>query len=387
MSNATDRAVEILEKLVGFDTTSRDSNLPLIDWVIEYLAEYGVKGQHVMDGEKASLVATIPDAGGNELTGGIVLSGHTDVVPVDGQDWVTDPFQLTEKDGQLFGRGSSDMKGFIACALAAVPDLVAKPLNRPVHFAFSHDEEIGCLGVHHTIARLGDLGIKPAISIIGEPTMMRVVNAHKGTTTATTRLRGKEVHSSATPDGVNAIVYGAKFINILEDIRAELESRPDDRFTPPFTTISVGVMHGGTATNIVPKDCEIHWDCRVVPSDNARDIIEHAQARAEAELLPLMQAVDPTASITTELGADVVGLKPEEDGPAEALAKLLAQQNAVETVAYGTEAGIFQAAGSSAVVCGPGSIDVAHQPNEFVDRSQLGECMIFMARLRDHLTA
>lgn len=385
MNRHTDSAIGILERLVGFDTTSRDSNMPLIDWVAAYLEEHGVASTKVMDadGGKANLVATI----GEQVDGGIVLSGHTDVVPVDGQDWQTAPFTLTRKGDQLFGRGSSDMKGFIACALAAVPDLVAAKLTRPVHLAFSYDEEVGCFGVHGIVDLFEAEGFKPAICLVGEPTMMRVVNAHKGAATFITRLKGKEVHSSLTHMGVNTVIYGAELVGFIAKLAEERKQQVDPNFDPPYTTVHVGMMHGGTAVNIVPQDCEIVWEFRAVEGDDGSDIKQRVQEFIDTDLLPRMRAVAPEADIVTEPIAEVVGLFPEKDGPAETLIKLLAQRNDTETVSYGTEGGVFQVAGISTVVCGPGDIAVAHQPNEFVDVDQISQCMDLMDRLRTHISA
>ncbi|WP_281018784.1 MULTISPECIES: acetylornithine deacetylase [unclassified Minwuia] len=385
MNRHTDSAIGILERLVGFDTTSRDSNMPLIDWVAAYLEEHGVASIKVMDadGGKANLVATI----GEQVDGGIVLSGHTDVVPVDGQDWQTAPFTLTRKGDQLFGRGSSDMKGFIACALAAVPDLVAAKLTRPVHLAFSYDEEVGCFGVHGIVDLFEAEGFKPAICLVGEPTMMRVVNAHKGAATFITRLKGKEVHSSLTHMGVNTVIYGAELVGFIAKLAEERKQQVDPNFDPPYTTVHVGMMHGGTAVNIVPQDCEIVWEFRAVEGDDGSDIKQRVQEFIDTDLLPRMRAVAPGADIVTEPIAEVVGLFPEKDGPAETLIKLLAQRNDTETVSYGTEGGVFQVAGISTVVCGPGDIAVAHQPNEFVDVDQISQCMDLMDRLRTHISA
>lgn len=384
MNRHTDSAIGILERLVGFDTTSRDSNMPLIDWVAAYLEEHGVASTKVTDadGGKANLVATI----GEQVDGGIVLSGHTDVVPVDGQDWQTAPFTLTRKGGQLFGRGSSDMKGFIACALAAVPDLVAAKLTRPVHLAFSYDEEVGCFGVHGIVDLFEAEGFKPAICLVGEPTMMHVVNAHKGAATFITRLKGKEVHSSLTHKGVNTVIYGAELVGFIARLAEERKQQVDPNFDPPYTTVHVGMMHGGTAVNIVPQDCEIVWEFRAVEGDGGADIKQRVQEFIDTDLLPRMRAVAPEADIVTEPIAEVVGLFPEKDGPAETLIKLLAQRNDTETVSYGTEGGVFQVAGISTVVCGPGDIAVAHQPNEFVDVDQISQCMDLMDRLRTHIS-
>jgi acetylornithine deacetylase len=385
MNRHTDSAIGILERLVGFDTTSRDSNLPLIDWVADWLDGHGVASTKLTseDGRKANLVATI--GGGGD--GGIVLSGHTDVVPVDGQDWQTEPFTLTRQGDRLFGRGSSDMKGFIACALAAVPDLVAAKLSRPVHLAFSYDEEVGCFGVHGIVDQFAADGVQPAICLVGEPTMMRVVNAHKGAATFTTRLKGKEVHSSLTHKGVNTVIYGAELVGFIAKLAEERKQRVDPNFDPPYTTVHVGMMHGGTAVNIVPQDCEIVWEFRAVEGDDGADIKQRVQAFIDDDLLPRMRAVAPEADIVTEPIAEVVGLFPEKDGAAETLIKLLAQRNDTETVSYGTEGGVFQVAGISTVVCGPGDIAVAHQPNEFVDVDQISQCMNLMDRLRAHISA
>lgn len=384
MNRHTDSAIGILERLVGFDTTSRDSNMPLIDWVAAYLESHGVASTKVTDadGGKANLVATI----GEQVDGGIVLSGHTDVVPVDGQDWQTAPFTLTRKGEQLFGRGSSDMKGFIACALAAVPDLVAAKLTRPVHLAFSYDEEVGCFGVHGIVDLFEAEGFKPAICLVGEPTMMHVVNAHKGAATFITRLKGKEVHSSLTHKGVNTVIYGAELVGFIAKLAEERKQQVDPNFDPPYTTVHVGMMHGGTAVNIVPQDCEIVWEFRAVEGDDGVDIKQRVQEFIDTDLLPRMRAVAPEADIVTEPIAEVVGLFPEKDGPAETLIKLLAQRNDTETVSYGTEGGVFQVAGISTVVCGPGDIAVAHQPNEFVDVDQISQCMDLMDRLRTHIS-
>lgn len=385
MNGRTDNAIEILERLVGFDTTSRDSNLPLIDWVADYLDGLGIASAKIAspDGSKANLLATI----GEGTTDGIVLSGHTDVVPVDGQDWATDPFRLTRREGRLYGRGSSDMKGFIACALAKAADFRARRLKRPIHFAFSYDEETGCLGVGGIVEQLAAAGISPTVCLVGEPTMMRVVNAHKGCAAFITRLKGKEVHSSLTHLGVNTVFYGAELVRFIAGLAEERKARRDERFEPPYTSVHVGTMHGGTAVNIVPQACEIHWEYRTIPGDDGRDIQDKVQAFIDRELKPRMQAVAPEADVVTETVADVVGLAPEEDGPAEALVKLLARRNDTETVAYGTEGGVFQEAGISTVVCGPGDIGVAHQPNEFVDVGQLSQCLDLLDRLEAHIAA
>jgi len=384
MNSKTDQAISLLEILVGFDTTSRDSNLPLIDWIADYLDGLDIPHVKVFDptGKKANILGTI-----GQGDGGVVLSGHTDVVPVDGQDWHTDPFQLTRKGEQLFGRGSSDMKGFIACALAAAPELAQGSLNRPVHFAFSYDEEVGCLGVGGLIDQLANQGVKPGICLIGEPTMMKVVNAQKGCYVFHTILHGREVHSSETHRGVNTVMYGAELVNFIAGIAEERRRKPDPLFTPPYTSVHVGLMHGGTAVNIVPQQCEIRWEYRNVPGDDCSDILPRVQEFIDEKLLPRMQEVHPEASVTTTQVAGVPGVHPEEEGAAEALIKRLAQQNSVHSVAYGTEGGLFQEAGMSTVICGPGDIGVAHQPNEFIDIEQISLCMDLMDRLGTELRA
>ncbi|ANK82479.1 MAG: acetylornithine deacetylase (ArgE) [Rhizobiales bacterium NRL2] len=383
MNSQTDNAIEILERLVGFDTTSRDSNLPLIDWTRDYLGGLGIESRKVMseDGRKANLVATI----GGDGDGGVVLSGHTDVVPVDGQDWRTDPFRLTRKGDRLYGRGASDMKGFIACALAAAPRLKENRLSRPVHFAFSHDEEVGCLGVGGIIDHFATTDLRPAMCLVGEPTMMRVVNAQKGCTVFHTTLKGREVHSSQIDRGVNTVYYGAELVSFIAGLAEERMQRPAPAFDPPYTTVHVGLMHGGTAVNIVPNHCEIRWEYRAVPGDDGADIRERVQAFIEENLLPRMRKGFPEASVETIVKADVPGLAPEPDGAAETLFKRLAGRNDTEAVSYGTEGGIFQEAGMSTVICGPGDIGVAHQPNEFVDVDQISRCMDLMDRLVAHL--
>ena len=384
MNSQTENAIEILERLVAFDTTSRHSNLPLIDWVADHLNGLGIESRKVMsdDGRKANLVASI---GGDQ--GGLVLSGHTDVVPVDGQDWATDPFRLTRKGDRLYGRGSADMKGFIACALAAAPKLKARNLSQPVHFAFSHDEEVGCLGTDGIIGDFAETGLRPDMCLVGEPTMMRVVNAQKGCAVFHTFLHGREVHSSQTDRGVNTVYYGAELVSFIARLAEERTARKDPLFDPPFTTVHVGLMHGGTAVNIVPNHCEIRWEYRAIPGDDGQDIRDRVQAFIDDDLLPRMRKAHPECSVETVTVAEVPGLSPEEDGAAEALIKRLVGRNDTEGVSYGTEGGFFQQAGMSTVICGPGDISVAHQPNEFIEVAQIDRCMDLMDSLTDHLSA
>lgn len=380
--------VEMIAKLVSFDTTSRESNLPLIDFVADYLKGHGIVSTKIPDetGRKANLYATI----GPKDVPGIVLSGHTDVVPVDGQPWVTDPFTVVEKDGRLYGRGTTDMKSFSAIALSLVPEFLKQPLKTPIHFALSYDEEVGCLGAPRMIAQLGRLGVMPKIVIVGEPTDMTVVNAHKGVRSFRTVLTGLEQHSSATHLGVNAVMYAAEIIHFLSALAEEWKatrSRPETGFEPPHTTIHVGTIQGGTAQNIIPRHCQFTWEYRLIPGDDVEEIKTRFDAFVATEILPKMRSVWPEASVETSARAAVPPLMPEDGSSAEALCKALARTNEVGVVSYGTEAGQFQEAGISTVVCGPGNINEAHKPNEFIELSQVKKCEEFLRRLLSEVCA
>lgn len=378
--------VEMIKKLVSFDTTSRDSNLDLIHFIADYLRGHGIESTLIHDGtgEKANLYATI----GPKDVPGIALSGHTDVVPVDGQPWDTDPFAVVEKDGRLYGRGTSDMKSFSAVGLALVPEFVKRELKTPIHFALSFDEEVGCLGAPLMIEKLGDLAAMPKIVIVGEPTNMKVVNAHKGVYSFFTEVVGLERHSSATHQGVNAVAYAAELVHFLSGVAAEQRDQraePDSGFDPPYTTVHVGTIQGGTAQNIVPRHCTFTWEYRLMPGADPNEIRDRFDCFAETEVLPRMRAVYDGAAIATEVRACVPGLVPEEGSAAEALVMALAKSNHTEVVAYGTEAGQFQEAGVPTVICGPGDIAQAHRPNEFIELSQVEACEAFMRRLLDHV--
>lgn len=388
MSGNAYTAVEMIERLVSFDTTSRESNLPLIDFVRDYLASHGVECALIHDetGAKANLYATI----GPDDVPGIALSGHTDVVPVDGQPWHTDPFRVVRKNGRLYGRGTADMKSFSAIALALVPEFLACRLETPIHLALSYDEEVGCLGAPRMIEQLGgELGPKPKMVIVGEPTNMEVVNAHKGIICFRTRVRGLEAHSSASHRGVNAVQHAARLVAFLTDMAEEMEAgaNPESGFDPPHTTIHVGTIGGGTAQNIVPLDCSFTWEYRLMPGADPDEIRQRFDRFANETVLPRMHAVDPNTGIETEHLCTVPGLEPDVDSPAESAAMALARRNRTEVVAYATEGGQFQQAGIPTVVCGPGSIAQAHQPNEYIELSQVRACEAFLRRLLDEVSA
>ncbi len=371
---------DILAKLVAFDTTSRDSNIPLIAWVEDYLDQFNVPHFRVdyEDGFKTNLFATI----GPDIGGGIVLSGHTDVVPVDGQDWHTNPFSLTEKDGLLYGRGSSDMKGFLAVALALVPEFVKLDLRVPIHLAFSCDEEVGCKGVRPLVDFLRNHAKKPSAAIIGEPTLMKVVNGHKSAVRFSTEVTGHESHSALTDKGVNAIMVAGEIIHEIGKLREELIAIGDatNSYDPPYSTIHIGVISGGTANNIVPKTCSFNWETRLLPNADENFVPDRISALTR-KLEPAMKAVSPNTGIFFDKANTVPGLAAEKDSPAEQLALHCSHSNSTHTVSYGTEAGLFQQAGIPAVVCGPGSIEQAHKPDEFIAVSELRACEVFLRRL------
>ncbi len=376
---------ELLRQLIAFDTTSRNSNVPLIAFVEDYLGALGVPSVRV-DHEpgKTNLWATL----GPDIAGGIVLSGHTDVVPVDGQAWTSDPFAAVERAGKIYGRGTADMKGFLAACLAVVPEFLAKPLKRPIHLAFSCDEEVGCTGVRPLIERIvaGDLP-RPSAAIIGEPTLMKVVNGHKSNLSFVTEVEGHEAHSSLSHQGVNAIMIAGELISEITGIAREMRERgdPTGRFDPPYSSVHIGTITGGTARNIVPRCCIFHWETRIIPGQDPDEIPERVDRLAET-LLPAMHAVSPATGITTRRKNIVPPLMPVPGSPAEALALQLTGGNDTGAVSYGTEAGLFQVAGIPAVICGPGSIEQAHKPDEFVAVSELERCEGFLRRLAEYCT-
>lgn len=361
---------EMLAKLVSFNTESQRSNLELIGFVRDYLAGLGVESVTVpsADGEKANLFATI----GPKADGGVVLSGHTDVVPVAGQNWSSDPWTLREADGRLYGRGTCDMKGFDALALALVPEMLAAPLRRPVHIALSYDEEVGCFGARFLVKAMAEAGLKPSAVIVGEPSMMQVVTGHKGGTRMRTTVRGHAVHSSRVDIGVPAVMIAGELIAwnaaLMEENRARQAA--DNPFEPPYTTAHVGVVQGGTAVNITAEHCAFSHEFRVIPGERDADYVERYRAKI-AQLEAGMQAIAPDTGITLEITSFTPPLAPEREGAAEALARRLTGDNGSHVVAYGTEGGLFQGQGWSTVVCGPGNIAQAHQPDEFITVAQL----------------
>lgn len=371
--------VEILERLVSSPTVSRDSNLPLIEWVRNFLFDLGVESHLVPDatGLKANLFASL----GPAREGGVVLSGHTDVVPVDGQTWCSDPFAMTERGGRLYGRGTSDMKGFIAAALSRLAVWSRKGLSRPVHLMLSYDEEVGCHGAPPMIAAAKAQLPAPAAVIVGEPTGMRIATQHKGLCWVRTRVTGIAAHSSLTHQGVSAVMLAAELIGALRDISRDLSSRPSPAaLDPPYTTLSINQIEGGTAINILAGVCEFGWDIRALPGESPRTILGKLEAFAERRLRELSKE-GKQCRIETSLLAEAPPLAPEA-GVAEELARAAADGMGESVcVPFGTEGGFFQRAGWSTVVCGPGRIEQAHRPDEFVERTQLLECDAFLDRL------
>jgi len=375
-------SIEMLQRLVAFDTTSRNSNLDLIKDIQGYLDEFGVRSTLVpnAEGTKANLFASI----GPDAEGGIVLSGHTDVVPIDGQAWESDPWTLTAKaDGNLYGRGTCDMKGFIAAALSHVPVFQRAHLKVPLHFAFSYDEEIGCLGAPALAEKLVGAVPRPRAVIVGEPTMMGVVNAQNFGGGITATFTGVEAHSSMTHLGVSAIHFAGDFIHWLNELQEELaqRKRTDIDTVPGHTTINVGIVTGGTAGNILARECTLNWGYRTLPGDDPWEVQRRAEAYIAELLLPKMKAKHPDADITLKRRSFVPGLLPHENEEAAKLALEWTGGNRTYAVPYGTEAGIFRGHGIPTVICGPGDISQAHQPNEFVAKSQMDACDAFLGKL------
>ncbi|MGR3624552.1 acetylornithine deacetylase [Pseudophaeobacter sp.] len=382
-------AHEMLERLVAFPTVSKSSNRDLIDFVQDYLQSHGVPVTVLPNGkgDKAALLATLGPVG----PGGVVLSGHSDVVPVEGQDWSSDPWRLRARDGRLFGRGACDMKGFCAAALAMVPQFQAAGLKRPIHIAISYDEEIGCFGVQPLIDYLTKTLPRPEAVIVGEPSEMTVLNAHKGTWSLVTRVTGYEVHSSICHTGVSAVMAAARLVTWLEDRMLENAKNasavgPASGFAPPYTTLHVGRIKGGSSGNITAGYCSFPVDIRVMPGE---DMDQWLQLYLDhvSQMQAKLRKVRPEASISVAVNARVAGLTAEVDGPAEALVKQLTGDHISRQAGFGSEAGLFQEAGFSTTICGPGSMDQAHQPDEFISLDQLDHCTAFMRSLSERLSA
>ena len=383
----SNESIEFIRRLLGFDTVSRNSNLGMIEWMRDYLRRLGIEPRltHDAGGGKANLFATLGDAAGP----GLVLCGHTDVVPVDGQPWDTDPFRAEFRQGRVYGRGSCDMKSFIACVLAATPQLLAVKLKQPVHLAFTYDEEVGCLGVTTLLADLERTGIRPSGCIVGEPTGMQVMTAHKGQRVYRCCVRGVEAHSSLAPFAVNAIEYAARMVSFIRDVAADARAHgpQDEKFSVPHTTMQTAMIAGGTAPNIVPRDCEFQFDMRYLPGTDPSEFVERIERFAKTSLLPEMQVVSKDAGIRMELLADAPDLNTPEDDRVTYLGTRLAGNTVLGRVGFATDGGHFHRAGVPTIVVGPGSIEQAHKPNEFIEIEQVAQCERFLARLRDNLSA
>ncbi|MEK9285066.1 MULTISPECIES: acetylornithine deacetylase [unclassified Bradyrhizobium] len=387
-SSRTDRIRKLLADLVAFDTVSDRSNLPLIAHIESYLAALGVKAERIVDepAQKASLWVTI----GPEDRPGLVLSGHTDVVPVVGQDWSHDPFKLVERDGRLYGRGTTDMKGFVAVCLAMVPEMLEAKLKTPIHLAISYDEEIGCVGVRPMLGEVAKKKVKPLGCFVGEPTQMQVIVGHKGKHGVRATFRGLARHSSIAPDGVNAIEYAAELITEIRRRAVKLASsgERDDLYDVPHTTLLTSIVHGGAALNIVPDHCAVEFECRGIGITESKQVTDAIIAWAKAELEPAMKAKHPECGIDFEEILDYPALDTDADATIVTLAKQLAGRNDHAKVAFGTEAGLFVSmAGVPSVVIGPGSIAQAHTPDEFVEMAELEKCAGFVEKLIAHCAA
>lgn len=376
---------ELLDQLVAFPTVSRDSNLPLIHFVKDYLHQHGVESTLVPndEGTKSNLYATI----GPSVPGGVMLSGHTDVVPIDGQDWHSDPFVVTEQDGRLYGRGTCDMKAFIATALALLPEM--QDLKVPIHLALSYDEEIGCVGAPRMIEQLKTDIPAPSAVIVGEPTMMQTVTSHKGIMVNRTAVTGHEAHSSQTHQGVSAVMTAARLVTYLDDMAQTLKANTPggNGFDPAWTTVHVGTIAGGTAINIISRHCEFVWDLRNIPDDDPEELLQRFEHYCHEEMLPRMRDIAPETNIQIIQLAQAPAFRHEPDSAAVKLVQSLTNDSTFSVVPFAAEAGQFQQAGFSTVICGPGSIDQAHKPDEFISLEQLDRGVEFMRKLIHRLSA
>ncbi len=371
---------EILSRLVAFRTVSADSNLECIEYIKARLTSCGARFWVQMDetGKKANLLASI----GPDVPGGVLLSGHTDVVPVEGQVWKTDPWQTVEKDGRIYGRGTTDMKGFLAAMLVTAERAAQMPLLRPIHLAFSYDEELGCLGAWPLCTLIKEnISDLPPI-VVGEPTRSKVVGSHKGIVTFTTKVDGYSVHSSRVHEGVSAVTESARLISWLDDFMwSEAERHKSSVFDPPFTTLHCGMISGGAAVNVVASECSFSTDIRTIEGKDPRDYMRVYQQHIENDVLPKLRKINPGVDITVTQRSFTPGFDPAPDNHADAIARRLTGDNDVRAVAYSTEAGVFQKNGLNAVVCGPGDIEQAHQADEYIEVSELNNCIEILGRL------
>ena len=379
------RTKEILGDLIAFPTISADSNFDMILHMAGLLEEVGARCDVMSSpcGTKANLFATL----GPDRNGGIVLSGHSDVVPVADQAWTRDPFQMDQDDGLLYGRGACDMKGFIAATLAMAPHFAECVRDRPVHFAFTYDEEVGCMGARHLVETLAERDLTPGVAVIGEPTEMRIIDGHKGCNEYTTHFNGLAGHGSLPDHGVNAVEYAVRYVNHLLGLKDALRARAPkgSPFDPPWTTVNVGSVVGGVAHNVIAPSATVEWEMRPVQPGDAEFVKDSLRQYCETELLPKMQAIHPDAFITTDVIGEVVGLMPTDENEARRIISELTGANSSDVVAFGTEAGLFQALGTDVVVCGPGSIEQAHKADEFVALDQLAQCLGMLERLGNRL--
>jgi acetylornithine deacetylase len=370
-----EQTMHILSDLIAFPTVSADSNRDMIAYLASRLEDSGADVEIMADktGRKANLFATL----GPMRDGGIVLSGHSDVVPGSDQNWTPNPFTMEVRDGQMFGRGTCDMKGFIAATLAMAPIFAQQVRGKPLHFAFTYDEETGCIGAGHLIQNLSERSLKPSLAIIGEPTSMTIIEGHKGCHEYSTHFQGLEGHGSAPAQGVNAVEFAVRYVNRLLDLRDELQYRAPDNspFDPPWSTVNVGALNGGHVHNVIPPRASVDWEMRPVHPSDADFIMNALKTYCDEVLIPSMRGVYPDASITTEVIGEVAGLIPADNNEALRIVSELTGANSADVVSFGTEAGLFQSLGMDVVVCGPGSIEQAHKADEFLAVDQLEQCL------------
>jgi acetylornithine deacetylase len=377
---------ELLAELIAYPTISPDSNLDMIACLANHLEGAGahVEVLHDVTGRKANLFARI----GPEVPGGIMLSGHTDVVPVADQEWESDPFRMRADDAKLYGRGTCDMKGFIAACVAMAPMFADRALKKPVYFAFTHDEEVGCFGAQALVEALRGREFLPDMAIVGEPTSMRIIEGHKGCCEYSTHFSGLEGHGSSPEHGVNAVEFAVRYVNRLMELKEALKTRAptDSAFEPPWTTINTGALIGGVAHNVIPGRAQVDWEMRPVQKSDADFVRGDLHRYCEEVLLPAMRSVSPDASIETEVVGEVDGLIPTSENEARDIIMELTGANGAGLVPFGTEAGLFQDLGMSVVVCGPGSIEQAHKADEFIELTQMGQCLGLLERLSERLS-